>query len=133
MRMRLALALGLAVAGLSLGGCADDLYGPYGYGGYYGLGYGYGPYDYGYGYGPYWGAGYGAYDPFGWYGDFYYPGVGIYVYDSYRRPRHWDRDEQRYWSGRRATWQSHSGSTMTRGNWSGFNRRPTSGTRWHHD
>ena len=105
MRMRPILALGLAAGGLMLSGCADDLYGPYGYGaGYYGAGYaaypGYGPY--GYGYGPYYGAGYGAYDPFGWYGDYYYPGVGVYVYDSYRHPHHWNGDQQRYWSGRAA-------------------------------
>ena len=133
MRMRLALALGLSAAGLSLSACADDMYGPYGYGGsYYGAPYGgYGPYDYGYGYGPYYGVGYGAYDPFGWYGDFYYPGVGFYVYDSYRRPHHWDSDQQRYWSSRRTTWQSRTGSNVTRGNWSGFNRGPTSGTRHH--
>ena len=138
MRMRVALALGLGAAGLSLGACADDMYGPYGYapygygGGYYGAAYGgYGSYD-GYGYGPYYGAGYGAYDPFGWYGDFYYPGVGLYVYDSYRRPHYWNNDQQRYWSGRRTTWQGRTGSNMTRENWSGFSRGPASAPRPHH-
>lgn len=117
MRMRLALAL--AAGGLSLSACADDMYGPYGYGGgYYGAGYGgYGPYDYGYA--PY---AYG-YDPFGWYGDFYYPGVGVFVYDSYRQPHYWNPDQQHYWSGRVSNWQSRTGTTTMSANWSGFGRR----------
>ena len=135
MRMRLALALGLAAGGLSLSACADDMYGPYGYGGYYGAGYGYGAYDNGYyagGYAPYgYGYGYGAYDPFGWYDDFYYPGVGVYVYDSYRRPHYWNSTQQSYWSGRRSTWQGRTGSTMSHENWSGFTRG-TNGTRYPH-
>lgn len=140
MRMRLALAIGLAAGGLTLSACADDLYGPYGYGGgYYGAGYGgyyggYGPYDsgygYGYGYSPYYGAAYGPYYPFGWYGDFYYPGVGVYVYDSYRHPHVWNGDQQRYWSGRQAAWHSRTGSAMTHGNWSGFSRS-SAGNRHH--
>lgn len=136
----------LALIGtVSLGGCAEDMYGPYGYGGGYapyggvsvGVGYGGG---YGYGYGaPY---GYGGYygEPFGWYDDFYYPGTGIYVYDSYRRPRMWNDNERRYWSQRSGGWShnggghsggwSHNGTATTNGNrpaqqnWSGFNRRP---------
>lgn len=122
MRMRSILTLALAAGGLSLGACADDMYGPYGYGGVnVGYGYGgyYGPYDYGYG--PY-GYGYGAFDPFGWYGDFYYPGAGFYVYDSYRRPHYWNGAQQHYWSGRVSTWQRQSGTTTTHENWSGFSR-----------
>lgn len=126
MRMRLALAVALAAGGLSLSACADDMYGPYGYGGY-GVGYGaYAPYDYGYA--PY-GYGYDAYDPFGWYGDFYYPGAGIYVYDSYRRPHRWSGAQQRYWSGRRSAWQSRTGTTTTHENWSGFSRHGYGGHR----
>lgn len=118
MRMRLALAL--AAGTLAVGACADDMYGPYGYG-YGGLSvgysdYGYGPY--GYGYGPY----YGGYDPFGWYGDFYYPGTGIFVYDSYRRPHRWSGDQERYWTSRRTNWQGRTGTTWSRDNWSRFDR-----------
>lgn len=126
---RLAIAAVAAAGALALSGCADDMYGPYGYGYGYGA-YGYGsPYGYGsYGYGaPYGGYGYyGSYDPFGWYGDYYYPGVGIYVYDSYRNRHVWNGDQQRYWSGRRTNWEHHGGSSTTQGtreNWSGFNRR----------
>lgn len=120
MRMRLLLSLALVGGALSLSGCADDMYGPYGYGGV-SIGYGsyYSPYDYGYG--PY-GYGYGSYDPFGWYDDFYYPGVGFYVYDSYRRPHYWNGGQQRYWSGRVSTWQHQTGTTSVRPNWSGFSR-----------
>ncbi|WP_174284772.1 hypothetical protein [Sphingomonas bacterium] len=116
-----ALAIGLAVG---LSGCVDD----YGYGGvgvgyaaapgYYGDGpYGDGSYGDGlYGYGGY---GYGA-SYFGWYGDFYYPGSGFYVYDRYRRPYRWNRDQQRYWSGR----QQYRGNGYTgRGNWGAFANR----------
>jgi hypothetical protein len=108
----------LAAGALALGGCA---YGDYGYGGGYG-GYGgyYGDYGYGTPYSGY-GYGYGAYDPFGWYGDYYYPGAGIYVFDRDRHRHVWNGDQQRYWSGRRTQWQSHSGRTWTnQQNWSGF-------------
>jgi len=138
---RLALAAVAAAGAIALSGCADDLYGPYGYG-YGSYGYGYSPYGgYGYGY-PYGGYGYyGSYDPFGWYGDYYYPGVGIYVYDSYRNRRVWNGDQQRYWSGRRTNWQSRTGSTYNHENWGGFshhnwNGGSTSGSTdtsgWHH-
>lgn len=139
MRMRLALAL--AAGTLALGGCADDLYGPYGYG-YGGLSVGYGSYGYspyGYGYGGYYGPAYygrGYYDPFGWYDDFYYPGVGIFVYDSYRRPHRWSGDEERYWTHRRSNWQVRSGTSWDRENWSRFNRSGTTTMpmdgHWHH-
>lgn len=143
MRMRLALALVATTLGLSA--CADDLYGPYGYGGL-GIGYGYGDYGYSYGY-PYggyygypygyrYGGYYGSYDPFGWYGNFYYPGSGFYVYDSYRRPYRWSGDQQRYWMSRRSTWQGRTGRTWNRENWSGFHRsRSTTsdGHRRHRD
>jgi hypothetical protein len=131
--MRLALAI--AAATLALGACADDMYGPYGYG-YGGLSIGYGDYGYapyGYGYGGYYGGGY--YDPFGWYDDFYYPGTGFYVYDSYRRPHRWSGDQERYWTTRRSNWQGRTGTTWSRENWSGFNRSGTStstGGHWHH-
>jgi hypothetical protein len=144
--MRLAVAL---VGGaLSLSGCAYDMYGdPYGYGGYgYGPysgvsgyyggsgypGYGYPDYGYdGYGYGGY---GYGGYDPFGWYGDYYYPGVGIYLYDRGRNRHRWNDTQRRYWTNRTSTWESRSGTTMARGNWSGFNRDrgTTTSDRRHH-
>ena len=122
MRMRLVLTIALAAGVLSLSACADDMYGPYGYGGMnVGYGYGgyYGPYDYGYG--PYgYGYGYNGYDPFGWYDDFYYPGVGFYVYDSYRRPHYWNGTQQRYWSGRVSNFQRQTGTTSAHANWSGF-------------
>jgi hypothetical protein len=133
---RLAIAAVAAAGVFALSGCADDMYGPYGYGyggyGTYGYAspYGYGSYGYGY---PYSGYGYGSYDPFGWYGDSYYPGVGIYVYDSYRHRHAWNGDQQRYWTNRRSTWQGRTGGTTTwnHENWSGFNRtNNTSG--WHH-
>ena len=141
---RLALAAVAATGALALSGCADDLYGPYGYGGYgYGYGYPYASYGYGSPYGGYgyYGA-YGGYDPFGWYGDSYYPGVGIYVYDSYRNRHVWNGDQQRYWSTRRSNWQTRSGTTWTHENWGGFSRNQTNGTQgtttntdtsgWHH-
>jgi hypothetical protein len=114
----------LAAGTLALGGCA---YGDYGYGG----GYGYGGYygDYGYG-APYYGYG-GAYEPFGWYGDYYYPGVGIYVFDRNHHRHRWSGDQQRYWSGRRTQWQSHSGAAVTRENWSGFRHHDNGGRRHH--
>ncbi|HEV2596638.1 MAG TPA: hypothetical protein VGU01_15715 [Sphingomicrobium sp.] len=136
MRMRLVLALAGVTLGLSA--CADDLYGPYGYGG---IGYGYGSYGYpwggayGYPYGYGSGGYYGSYDPFGWYDDFYYPGIGVYVYDSYRRPYRWNGDQQRYWMSRRSSWQGRTGTTWTRENWGGFRRSgssPTSGGHWRH-
>jgi hypothetical protein len=145
---RLKLAAVALIAGVSLGGCAYDMYGdPYGYGGYgYGypagglsVGIGYG------GYGGYYGYPYGGYDPFGWYGDYYYPGSGIYVYDSYRNRHVWNDDQRRYWQNRRSTWQNRTGSTWSgRDNWSGWNRNrggstsstTTTGTTttsgWHH-
>jgi hypothetical protein len=137
---RLALAAVAAAGAIALSGCADDMYGPYGYGygaygyGYSPYGYGYAPYGYGYGY-PYGGYGYyDAYYPFGWYDDFYYPGVGIFVYDRFRNRRVWNGGEQRFWMNRRSTWQSHGGTTGptgTRENWSGFSRGPR-GTGGHH-
>jgi hypothetical protein len=139
---RLALAAVAAAGALALSGCADDLYGPYGYGyggyGYgspysgYGYGYPYASYGYGNAYGGY--GYYGGYDPFGWYSDSYYPGVGIYVYDSGRNRHVWNGDQQRYWSTRRTNWQNRSGTTYTRENWSGFNRgaQGTTTSGWHH-
>jgi hypothetical protein len=151
---RLRLAAVALIGGIALSGCAYDMYGdPYGYGSV-GVGIGYGGYGsyggyygdpyYGYGgYGPYggYGYGYGGYDPFGWYGDYYYPGVGIYVYDRDRHRYRWNDQQRRYWSGRTSNWQSRTGTTYRRENWSGWNRGSTtttngstSGTRWHrHD
>lgn len=135
-----ALAL---LGGVSLAGCASEMYGPYGYGPYGGMsvGVGYGGY-YGYGYGyPY---GYG-YDPFGWYGDFYYPGTGIYVYDRDRHRHEWNDDQRRYWENRRSSWQSRTGRSWSgHSNWSGWHRGSgstsgatttsgtTSGGHWQH-
>jgi hypothetical protein len=132
MRARLAILLAGTVA---LGGCA---YGYGGYGGYgsglsVGIGYGsgydgyYGGGYYGGGY-PYGGYGYGYGDPyFGWYDDYYYPGTGYYVYDSYRRPHRWNRDQERYWTQKRERMQSAQRTsrqrTTVRENWSGFDRR----------
>jgi hypothetical protein len=129
--MRIPFISILAAGTLALGGCA---YGDYGYGAGYGGYGGYGSYygDYGYGT-PYsgYGYGYGGYDPFGWYGDYYYPGVGIYVFDRNRHRHVWNGDQQRYWSGRRTQWQSHTGRTSTNQNWSGFHHRDSD--RSHHD
>ena len=114
----------MAAGALALGGCA---YGDYGYGMGYGGYYG----DYGYG-APYYGYGYG-YEPFGWYDDFYYPGVGVFVFDRDRHRHRWNGDQQRYWTSRQTQWQSRSGASVTRENWSGFNRHHESdGGRRHH-
>ena len=82
----------LAVAALSLSGCA---YGPYG-----GLGVGYGSGNYSpyrsssYGYNrPYYGAGYG------WYDGFYYPGSGSYIYNPYGQRYSWNGRHRNYWLG----------------------------------
>ena len=122
-----AVALLLASAG-ALSGCDD-----YGYGGP-AVGYGPGYYD---GYadiGPYYG-GYPSY--YGWYGSYYYPGTGFYVYDQYRRPFRWNRDQRRYWSGQRDAFHRGGGGFRGDGrpgfnrpagrpgaNWGGFNRGP---------
>ena len=143
---KLRLAALALVSGISLGGCAYDMYGD-GYGGYGGSG-GYGGFGYpqssvsigvgyggGYGYSPYYG-GYGNYggyyggSPFGWYDDFYYPGTGIYVYDSYRRPRVWNDTQRRYWTRHSRNWDNRNSGTWTRSsgqNWSGFNRQRATG------
>ena len=148
---RIKLVAVALVAGVSLTGCAYDMYGdPYGYGYPYsgvsiGVGYGggYGGYYGAYGYSPY---GYG-YDPFGWYGDYYYPGSGIYVYDSYRNRHMWNDDQRRYWENRRSNGQNRTGSSWSgRDNWSGWRNRSgstssttsttttgtTSTSGWHH-
>jgi hypothetical protein len=129
--MRIPFISILAAGTLALGGCA---YGDYGYGAGYGGYGGYGSYygDYGYGT-PYsgYGYGYGGYDPFGWYGDYYYPGVGIYVFDRNRHRHVWNGDQQRYWSGRRTQWQSHTGRTSTNQNWSGFRHHDSHRDRHH--
>lgn len=134
---KLSLAAMAAASAFALGGCADDMYGPYGYAPYgygaYGYGYPYGGYGYGYGYGAY-------YDPFGWYGDFYYPGVGIFVFDRDRHRHIWNDDQRRFWENRRSSWQSRTGRTWTgTGNWSGWRNRTgsmstttTTTGGWHH-
>jgi hypothetical protein len=138
---KLLLAASAAASAIALSGCAEDMYGPYGYGytpyggyGAYGYGYPYGGYGYGYGYGAY-------YDPFGWYGDFYYPGAGIFVFDGDRHRHVWDDNQRRFWENRRTSWQSRTGHTWTGGqNWSGWRNRSgstgsTMGTNtggWHH-
>jgi len=140
---RFKLAALALLGGVSLAGCASDMYGPYGYGPYGGVsaGVGYGGY-YGYDYGyPY---GYG-YDPFGWYGNFYYPGTGIYVYDRDHHRHEWSDDQRRYWENQRSSWQSRTGrSWNNRSNWSGWHHgsgstsgatttsETTSGGRWHY-
>lgn len=102
------------LGGLALGTAAcTDGYGysgvgvGYGNAGYYGDGYSYAGYDrFGGGYAP---------SYFGWYGDYYYPGTGSYVYGRDRRAHRWDRNQQRYWQGRR-------GSGQVRDNWRDFGR-----------
>jgi hypothetical protein len=128
----------LAAGALALGGCA---YGDFGYGGGYGGGYYGGSYGYG---GPYIGVGYSSgyydpyyggygygygYDPFGWYGDYYYPGTGIYVYDSHHNRHVWNDSQRNYWTNRQAQYRSHTGRTVERSNWNGFNHRATTTTR----
>lgn len=148
---KLRLAALALVSGIALGGCAYDMYGAGGYGGYspYGYGGGYAPYsgvsvgvgygNYGYGgYNPYYSnyggyGGYGGYyggSPFGWYDNFYYPGTGIYVYDSSRRRRVWNDTERRHWTHGNSNWDNRNGGTWTRSsnpNWSDFNRQRASG------
>jgi hypothetical protein len=131
---RLKLAAVALVGGVSLAGCAYDMYGDgYGYGGYGAYGYGYPYASYGYGYGSY-------YDPFGWYGDFYYPGTGIFVFDRFHHRRVWDDDQRRFWESRRSNWQTRTGHTWTGGNnWSGWHHHDNSTSTtttttggWHH-
>src|SRR5438309_9367430 len=115
---RLALAAVAAAGALALSGCADDIYGPYGYGyggyGYgspysgYGYGYPYASYGYGNAYGGY--GYYGGYDPFGWYSDSYYPGGGIYLYDSGRNRHVRHRHPQAQRATRPADWQNRAGT-----------------------
>lgn len=141
--MRARIAILIAAAGLSLGGCAyngfglgvgygNDLYG-YGYGPY--GGYGYDPY-YGYGYGSGIGYGFGYGSPYGsyygspywgWNNGFYYPGTGIYVYDPNRRRRVMTDAERQYWKDKFARYRAGTSSTATtrvvpQENWSGFKR-----------
>ncbi|MES2905082.1 MAG: hypothetical protein V4696_12930 [Pseudomonadota bacterium] len=96
------------LAGLALGGCG------YGYGGF-----GTGGVSVGYG------TGYGSYsgNPYwGWNDGYYYPGRGYYVYDSYRRPIRWSRDQQRYWTSRQSYWRERGQRRQFRENWSDFDR-----------
>ena len=133
-RIRAALVVLAASAGLS----ACTSFGPYGgvgVGGGYGS-YGYDPYYSGYGYGsPYGYAGYGSqygygYDPFGWYNGYYYPGSGNYCYDRDHHRRELTAEERAYWNARiqehvRAKWglNGTTGTTaVAKENWSGFNR-----------
>jgi hypothetical protein len=134
MRVRkLPLAALVAASAIALGGCAEDMYGPYGYGyGAYGYGYPYAGYGYGYGYD-------GYYDPFGWYGDFYYPGAGIFVFDRFHHRHAWNDDQRRFWENRRTGWQNRTGHSWTgRENWSGWRNRSgsmsttTTTGGWHH-
>jgi hypothetical protein len=113
----------LAVAAtVTLAGCAYD---GYGYGGV-SVGYNDGYYydDY---YDPYYG-GYGYYDSwygapyYGWYNGFYYPGIGIYIYDRHGKRHRWNDHHRRHWEGRRR------GNHPGQGNWSGYHRRPGSGS-----
>lgn len=147
--MRSRIAILIAAAGLSLGGCAynglgmgvgyGDPYG-YGYGSPYG-GYGYDPY-YGYGYGSGIGYGYGYGSPYGsyygspywgWNNGYYYPGTGIYVYDSSRNRRVMTDAERQYWKDKFARYRSGTTTTtatttqvVPQENWSGFKRRSNS-------
>ena len=94
-RIKTALVVLAASAGLSACTSFGSPYGgsgigvSIGSGSPYGYGYGYGsPYGYGYG-GPYGYTspyfGYGSHPYFGWYDGFYYPGAGYWVYDPWGR------------------------------------------------
>jgi len=125
-----ALTLGAAIG---LSACTTGLgYGPYGgsgvsvginsgyYDPYYdGYGYGYGYSRAGYGYTPYW----------GWYDGFYYPGTGYYVYDRYRRPRHWTEAERRYWNEKRTRTLAEGFRRVATDNWEDFSQPTSSSTR----
>ena len=84
----------LALAALTVGGCAYDGYygGGVGYGGGYydNAGYGYG----GYGYGPS-SYGYG----YGWFDDYWYPGSGVFIYDRAGRRHDWRDSDRAHWEG----------------------------------
>jgi hypothetical protein len=126
-RLRLFVLLAASAAGLSA--CADD----YGYG--YGMSAGYGPrggyacdpnyYDCrGYGYDSY--ADYGGYygDPwYGWYGDYFYPGVGLFVFDSFGHRFRMDRDQHRFWEGRRGNFPNRNWNDQRWQRWDGFRGR----------
>src|SRR5690348_18495553 len=111
---RLKLAALALVGGVSLAGCAYDMYGdPYGYGGYGGYGYGYpsgglsvgiGYGGYGYGY-PYRGFGYGGYDSLGWFGGFFFSGTGLFLVGRYRNCHGGGGGQRGLWGDPRVTWR----------------------------
>jgi hypothetical protein len=110
-RLRAALVVLAASAGLA--GCTS--FGPYGGIGV-GVGSGYG----GYGYDPYYagyGSGYGYSPYYGWYNGFYYPGTGYWVYDPDRNRREMTPEERAYW---RARFQARFGEGAPKENWEGF-------------
>jgi hypothetical protein len=128
-RLRVLILLAASAAGLSA--CADD----YGYG--YGMSAGYGPqaryacdphyYDCAaYGYGGYGYDSYGDYggyygDPwYGWYGDYFYPGIGLFVFDSFGRRFRMDRDQRRFWDGRRSHFPNRNWNDQRWQRWDGF-------------
>jgi hypothetical protein len=87
-------AYGSPYGGTSIGvgiGSGSPYYG-YGYGSPYGYGYG-GPYGYN---SPYFG--YGSYPYFGWNDGFYYPGAGYWVYDPWGRQYPINTRQSNYWS-----------------------------------
>lgn len=87
-------AYGSPYGGSSIGvgiGSGSPYYG-YGYGSPYGYGYG-GPYGYN---SPYFG--YGSYPYFGWYDGFYYPGAGYWVYDPWGRQFPINTRQSNYWA-----------------------------------
>jgi hypothetical protein len=106
-RIKTALVVLAASAGLSACTSFGSPYGgsgigvSIGSGSPYGYGYGYGsPYGYGYG-GPYGYTspyfGYGSHPYFGWYDGFYYPGAGYWVYDPWGRQFPITTRQSNYW------------------------------------
>ena len=132
-RIRNALVVLAASAGLT--GCVGfDPYG--GYGGLsvgYGNGYGYDPYGYGYGSGygsPYGSYGYGS-PYYGWYDDYYYPGNGYYVYNRTGTRYRWNDAQRRYWENRRGSYRGGDNWSSYRNGGSderfGYETRPGNG------
>ena len=123
-RIKAALVVLAASAGLSACSTYGSPYGgsgvgvSVGYGNQYGYGYG-SPYG-GYGYGsPY----YGGYPYYGWYDGYYYPGMGGWIYDGGGRPYPITEKQSTYWRDMLRRHRERNGTAQVTENWSGFTKQ----------